>query len=174
MGSENMASAPPFQALADLVRAHAGDRPAQLALREGGRSLSYGELDALMDRVAAALQRDGAAPGDAIAICAATSIEYVVAFLGALRAGVAVAPLAPGSTPAQLAAMVADAGARQVFLDATTDLRLVRHLGKPNMGEDQPLVRELNDRAIGMPVAGLEHQFVVLLHQPVLPGKLQH
>ncbi len=129
MGSENMASAPPFQALADLVRAHAGDRPAQLALREGGRSLSYGELDALMDRVATALQRDGAAPGDAIAICAATSIEYVVAFLGALRAGVAVAPLAPGSTPAQLAAMVADAGARQVFLDATT----ARAFGEPEL-----------------------------------------
>jgi long-chain acyl-CoA synthetase len=127
MGPENMVSAPPFRALADLVRAHAGDRSAQPVLREGGRSLRYGELDALMDRVAAALQRDGAAPGDAIAICAATSIEYVVAFLGALRAGVAVAPLAPGSTPVQLAAMVADAGARHVFLDATT----ARAFGEP-------------------------------------------
>jgi acyl-CoA synthetase (AMP-forming)/AMP-acid ligase II len=37
--------------------------------------------------------------------------------MGALRAGLAVAPLAPGSTPAQIAGMTADAGARHLFLD---------------------------------------------------------
>lgn len=45
------------------------------------------------------MQRDGLAPGDTIAICATASIEYAAVFLGALRAVVAVAPLAPGSTP---------------------------------------------------------------------------
>ena len=44
------------------------------------------------------LQRDGLVPCAAIAICAAASIEFAVVFLGALRAGVAVAPLAPGIT----------------------------------------------------------------------------
>jgi long-chain acyl-CoA synthetase len=39
-------------------------------------------------------------------------------FLGALRAGVAVAPLAPSSTAEQLAGMVVDADARRFFLDA--------------------------------------------------------
>ncbi len=56
-------------------------------------------------------------PGDTIAICASASIEVAAVFLGALRAGVAVAPLAPGSTPPQLAAMLSDAGARHLFLD---------------------------------------------------------
>ena len=111
----------PFRAIADLVREHARAAPDHPALREGERELSYGALDALMDRVAAALQRDGARAGsDSIAICAGTSIEVAAVFLGALRAGVAVAPLAPGSTPAQLAAMIDDADARHVFLDATT------------------------------------------------------
>ena len=110
---------PPFRAIADLVRAHALARPERAALRESERSLSYGALDALMDRVAAALQRDGVHPGrDAVAICAAASIEYAAVFLGALRAGIAVAPLAPGSTPEQLAAMVADAEATHLFVDA--------------------------------------------------------
>ena len=112
--------APPFRAIADLVRAHAAARPESPALRAGDRTLAYAGLDALMDRIAAALQRDGAQPGDTIAICAATSIEYAAVFLGALRAGVAVAPLAPGSTPEQLKAMLADAGAQHLFLDATT------------------------------------------------------
>jgi long-chain acyl-CoA synthetase len=108
----------PFRAIADLVREHAAARPGSPALLQGERRLSYVELDELMDRVAAALQRDGLAPCDTIAICAGASIEYVAVFLGALRAGVAVAPLAPGSTPGQLAAMLSDAGARHLFLDA--------------------------------------------------------
>jgi acyl-CoA synthetase (AMP-forming)/AMP-acid ligase II len=48
-----------------------------------------------MDRIAAALQRDGVAPQQRIAICASASVEYAAVFLGALRAGVVVAPLAP-------------------------------------------------------------------------------
>jgi long-chain acyl-CoA synthetase len=71
-----------------------------------------------MDRVAASLQRDGCKPGDTIAICALANNAYIVLFMGALRAGLAVAPLAPSSTPAQIAGMTADAGARHLFLDA--------------------------------------------------------
>lgn len=110
----------PFADLPGLIAAQARSRPSAPALREGKRSLSYGELDARMDRVAAALQRDGLGLGQHVAICAAASIEYLVVFMGALRAGLAVAPLAPGSTPQQLAAMALDAGARLVFVDTPT------------------------------------------------------
>jgi long-chain acyl-CoA synthetase len=110
---------PPFQAIPDLIRGHAQDHPAQAALRQGARSLSWRELDRQMDRVAAALQRDGLQPQDSIAICAANSIEYAVTFLGALRAGAAVAPLPTGSLPEQLAGMVADSGAKLLFADGS-------------------------------------------------------
>ena len=69
--------------------------PAPAGAGAGRRMLDYAALDALMDRVAAALQRDGLRPGDSIAICASSVAEYAAVFLGALRAGVAVAPLAP-------------------------------------------------------------------------------
>jgi long-chain acyl-CoA synthetase len=72
----------------------------------------------LVDRVAAALQRDDVKPRDVIAICASASVRYAAVFLGALRAGVAVAPLAPGGTPQSLAAMLDDAGAKLLFVDA--------------------------------------------------------
>jgi acyl-CoA synthetase (AMP-forming)/AMP-acid ligase II len=111
---------PPFRAIADLLREHAADRPGQPALLQGGRSLSWAALDALVDRVAAALQHGGVQPTQSIAICAANSIAYVAVFLGALRAGVAVAPLPTGSLPAQLAGMTADCGARLLFVDADT------------------------------------------------------
>jgi acyl-CoA synthetase (AMP-forming)/AMP-acid ligase II len=107
-----------FGTITELIRQHAAREPAHPAFTEGPRVLDYGALDALMDRVARALQRDGLRPGDAIAVCAAMSIEYAAVFLGALRAGVAVAPLAPGSTPQSLARMVADAQARLLFTDA--------------------------------------------------------
>ncbi|MEP7058999.1 MAG: class I adenylate-forming enzyme family protein, partial [Caldimonas sp.] len=108
----------PFEAIADRIRAHARAHPLQAALLQGDERLDYATLDALMDRVAASLQRDGIGPGDAIAICAQTSPRYAAIFLGALRAGVAVAPLAPSVTPLSFASMLADAAPCRLFVDA--------------------------------------------------------
>jgi long-chain acyl-CoA synthetase len=108
-----------FGAIADLVRLHAQHTPDHAALADAHHTLTYGALDALMDRIAASLQRGGLKPGDAIAVCASSSVNYAAVFLGALRAGVAVAPLAPGSTPASLARMIEDADARILFTDAS-------------------------------------------------------
>lgn len=109
---------PPFRAIPDVMREHAQARPQRVALRQGARSLAWGELDALMDRVAASLQRAGVQPRQSIAICGVNSIDYAVVFLGALRAGVAVAPLPTGALPEQLAGMVRDSDARLFFADA--------------------------------------------------------
>jgi len=106
-----------FGVIADLIAIHAQQAPDRPALADATHALDYGALDALMDRIAASLQRDGLGAGDAIAICAASSVHYAAVFLGALRAGVAVAPLAPGSTPASLARMIEDAQARVLFVD---------------------------------------------------------
>jgi long-chain acyl-CoA synthetase len=108
----------PYRPIAETIREHARLRPTHAALVDASTSLDYASLDALMDRVAASLQRDGIAPGDAIAVCAASSVRYAAIFLGALRAGVVVAPLAPSSTPASFASMLADAEARLLFVDA--------------------------------------------------------
>lgn len=108
----------PFRPLADLIRLHASQRPQALALRDDQQTLDYAQLDALMDRIAANLQQRGIRPGEAIAICALNSVRYAALFLGALRAGVVVAPLAPSSTPESLASMLRDAQARCLFVDA--------------------------------------------------------
>jgi acyl-CoA synthetase (AMP-forming)/AMP-acid ligase II len=107
-----------FRDLPGLIAQHAAQRPDALALIVGETRISWRELDALSDRVAASLQRDGAQPGRCVAICGLSSVAYVALFLGTLRAGLAAAPLAPSSTRVQLAAMVADAGAQPVFIDA--------------------------------------------------------
>ncbi|MGH8809694.1 MAG: class I adenylate-forming enzyme family protein, partial [Noviherbaspirillum sp.] len=106
-----------FNTVPQLIRLHAAATPAHPALIQDEETLSYAQLDALMDRVATALQRDGALTGETVAICAASSLAYAVVFLGSLRAGVAVAPLAPSSSPESLVSMCEDADARLLFLD---------------------------------------------------------
>ena len=105
--------------IADKVRFVAKVQPDQPAMMKDDQVITYGEFDAMIDRIAASLQRDGVIYEDTISICAKTSIEYGCVYFGALRAGVGVAPLAPSSTPEQLVAMVEDSGAKIYFIDAT-------------------------------------------------------
>ena len=106
-----------FALLPDILREHGQERGDKVALADAAGTLTYAQLDAMMDRVAAALQRDGVAQGQAVAIVAAPSVDYAAVFLGTLRAGCVAAPLAPSSTPEALAAMLADCAAPIVFLD---------------------------------------------------------
>jgi len=107
-----------YRAIPDLLREHACERPDNLAVVAGDQALSYSELDELADRVAASLQRDAIGPGDAIAICAHSSIRYVAVFLGALRAGAAVVPLPPSIPSDVMALLLANSQARYLFADA--------------------------------------------------------
>jgi long-chain acyl-CoA synthetase len=111
---------PPFRTLPDLVREHARQRPQALALCDDEIALNWAQLDRLVDAVAAAMQRDGLQPGDVAALCATSSVRYAAVFLGVLRCGAVVAPLSPSVTPQALAAMLADAQARVLFVDAST------------------------------------------------------
>jgi long-chain acyl-CoA synthetase len=108
---------PPFRPIPDLIREHAAARPAQLALRQGAERMTWSELDALVDRIAARLQGLGLQPRESIAICGTNSLAYLALFLGGLRAGLAVAPLPTGTTLEQLQGMVRDSGARLFFTD---------------------------------------------------------
>ncbi|MEY4577662.1 MAG: hypothetical protein RL701_2365 [Pseudomonadota bacterium] len=109
-----------FVSIPELIAVSAHNQPTHDALIQDERRIDYAGLDAWMNRIAYALQRAGIGPGETIAICAANAIDYALTFLGALRAGIAVAPLAPSSTPESLVSMLADCGAKLLFLDAHT------------------------------------------------------
>jgi acyl-CoA synthetase (AMP-forming)/AMP-acid ligase II len=110
---------PDFITLDALVRNAAIAKPTKTAIIDDASSLTYAEFDSLIDHVAAALQADGLQPQDRISICAYSTVEYAATFLGALRAGVAVAPLAPSSTPTDFAAMLRDCAPKILFMDAS-------------------------------------------------------
>lgn len=106
-----------FESIPGLVRNYSDTDPDKTAVQVDSNSLSYRDLDRAMDRMAATFQEQQLVIGDVIAICAATSLEYVVVFLGALRAGLVPAPLAPSVTAEQLTSMLQDCGAKLLFAD---------------------------------------------------------
>ncbi|HMO76533.1 MAG TPA: class I adenylate-forming enzyme family protein [Sphingopyxis sp.] len=107
-----------FATLPDLVRAHAAERPDAIAAADPARRLSWSELDAMMDRIAARLQADGFAKGDRTAIAGLNSVEQMAVILGTLRAGGVAGLVTNSATGEQMAAMIADTGARHLFLDS--------------------------------------------------------
>lgn len=103
--------------LAAAARAHA-ERP---ALRWDGGALTYAELDARACALARELDTRGVRPGDRVGIVIANRWQFVVAVLGALKAGATVAPLDPLLTSDERAAIEADLGPRLVLDDAPAD-----------------------------------------------------
>ncbi len=108
----------PFGSYPDLIAHWAKDRPDRIALDDGSERLTWGEVSALVERMAAQLQRDGLAKGQAVAIIGTTSVRYALAYLAAVRAGGCAAPLTTSAAPGQLNAMMRDSGAMHLFADA--------------------------------------------------------
>jgi acyl-CoA synthetase (AMP-forming)/AMP-acid ligase II len=157
-----MSEAPAFQRISDLVVAHGRDRPQAPAVSVGDVHFGWGQLARRAGQVAAALQRDGVPVGGAIAIISGTNADYVALYLGALTAGVAVAPMPPSATPAQLAAMVADSGAPLLFLDAANAAALA---GMP-VAARQIRIEALDDWLADGPPAPLDLSDDALLPLP--------
>ena len=100
----------------DLVAAAAGRRPDHPALIAAGASLTWRELDA---RVEAAARRLAmlTRPGDRVAMVLGNSVDFVVTYFGALRAGRVAVPLNPGYTADELAYAITDAQAAVVVAE---------------------------------------------------------
>ena len=79
-----------FESVSDQIARQCAARPQQVALVESGRVVRYAELGQRVDQVAASLQRDGIEPGDSVALCATSTLEFAVAMLGVLRCGAVV------------------------------------------------------------------------------------
>ncbi|MEV8391070.1 MULTISPECIES: amino acid adenylation domain-containing protein [unclassified Streptomyces] len=101
---------PRNSSLPRLFEARAGAAPLAPAARHRDRVMTYGQLSADSDRLAARLLAAGVEPGSAVGVCGSRSLEALVAFLGILKAGCAYVPLDEDHPPARLRAMAEDAG----------------------------------------------------------------
>lgn len=110
-----------------ILRAHAARRGAAIALADERSRVSWSEMDELLDRVAAAMQRDGVEANEPVAMVGANSVPYALTFLGALRAGAVAAPLTTSATAEALVAMLKDSGSRLLFWDKASADKLAGH-----------------------------------------------
>ncbi len=79
-----------------------------IALSWGDETMTYGELNAAIDAARSAYSVLAARPGDRVALLLPTGPEFVIAYFGALRAGLVVMPLNPLLGPEEIKAIVAD------------------------------------------------------------------
>src|SRR5213594_1745748 len=102
--------------LQDRLREVAREVPQKQALLAGDRVMTYADLDASTDRVAAALAKRGVSKGDRVTLFMPNSIEFVIAFYGTLKAGAVVNPINAQSKEREVRFQVEDSGAKAVFV----------------------------------------------------------
>ena len=103
--------------LADLLSGAATNYAAKTALivASTGERISFEQLEAEADRVAAGLQALGVQPGDRVAVGMPNVPHFVYAYFGVLRAGAAVLPLNIMLTEQETQAVLEDSGTKVVL-----------------------------------------------------------
>ena len=115
----------PYNAAEWLVDRHvAGGAGINLALRCQGQASTYESLQREVWRAQNALRDLGLGAGERIALALNDELAFFAWFLGALRSGIVAVPLSTMATGPELAAAVADAGARAIVLSGEYSGRL--------------------------------------------------
>ncbi|BAX90415.1 FadD7 family fatty acid--CoA ligase [Mycobacterium shigaense] len=109
--------------VADLVAAAAARDPEAPALVVSADRLpiSYRDLSALVEDLAAQLKQGGLAPGDRVGLRTGSSAEFVVGLLAAARAGLVAVPLDPALPVGEQVVRSDAVGARVVLVDGDGD-----------------------------------------------------
>ncbi len=100
-----------------LFERQAARTPQRMALSAQGDSLSYAELDARANRVAAALRALGVGPDSRVGLCLPRGLALVVGLIAIHKAGGAYVPLDPAYPRERIAYMLEDAQAAVLLTD---------------------------------------------------------
>src|SRR2546425_662408 len=98
--------APMITTLQTWVTRQAEYRPEATAVVLKGERTTYGELEAMSNRLARLLRKGGCATGDRVGLLIPKSPTAIAAIIGVLKAGGIYVPLDPASPPARLAKIV--------------------------------------------------------------------
>ncbi|MBU8897900.1 D-alanine--poly(phosphoribitol) ligase [Corallococcus sp. H22C18031201] len=105
--------------LDDIVRRSAERFPTAVAVKGPDETLTYGQLDALANRVARALLELGVQRGDRVGLWTEKSARAVAAMQGIARLGAAYVPLDPHSPASRTLRIVEDCGIQVVVTSAS-------------------------------------------------------
>lgn len=160
-----------MQTCADILRAAAARSADAIALIDGERALSYGELLAEAERLAAGLLDLGLAPGDRLASILPNRAEAALLHWAAQLSGLVIAPCNWRSTGSDLDHLLADSGAAALVFDdlsadavaESTAARAIRRIGLDAApGADIAFGDVLAPRAADLPAPGAGARSVLL------------
>lgn len=137
----------------DLFVAEAQKSNARAAVvdRESGRTTSYGELDRLSSLAAGKLHAAGCGEGDFVVILMGRCMEYVAAYLGAMKAGCAVVPLTEVYPQERVDFIFRDCNAKQMIRqDFFDDIAEYEAYYAP-AGDDSPALAVYTSGSTGNP-----------------------
>jgi long-chain acyl-CoA synthetase len=135
--------------LSELLRTSAGRVPSKPALivASDERVVTYAELDADVDRVAAGLQDLGVTRGERVALALPNSVAFVVAYLGILRSGGVVVPLNIALAEPEVRSILEDATPRAIVTDADREPAMKAAAGSPPLVEHVVVADSWSDLA---------------------------
>ena len=161
------ADASPSATVDARFRSVAGEAPDRIAVVDGRRHVSYGELARRARALAATLGRRGVGPESPVGVCLERSVELVVSFLAVLEAGGHFVPLDPSYPRARHELILEDAGPAVVIAEDSRagwmrdrDLALV-----------PPCGRDLEDEIGGAPAAAWADRLAYVMYTSGSTGR---
>jgi benzoate-CoA ligase len=118
------APAGPYNLAADLIDRHSGVRAAKIAYATASDATTYAELARKVKAAGTGLLDLGLARGDRVLLCMVDGVDFVIAFLGAIHAGllpIAINTLAPSE---DYAYVLKDSDPRAVIVSASVFQRM--------------------------------------------------
>ena len=119
----------------DALTRSAAARPGQLAVVDGDRRLTYAEFDAWVNRLAHGLTGRGYAVGDALALAAGNSAEFLAVYYACAKSGVVCVPINLGWRADEVAYVLRHSRARGIVVET----QLVPTIA-PALGEDLDVI----------------------------------
>ena len=138
-----------------LVTASAERRAGAEAVRDRGRSLSYGELEEQSNRVAHVLLDSGVERGDRVGLYLDKSLESLVGIYGIMKAGATYVPFDPQAPTARLGYIAGNAEIR-VLLTGGEKTDLWEELLAAAPGVDTLVVLNAAEKGVEAPHARVE------------------
>lgn len=114
------------------------EMPDKIAIRDGGKELTYAMLDGRANHMARMLDSIGGKPGDFVGYLGPTGIPFIVTFFACMKSGLVFMPISPKFPPKSIAAILGAAQARFYVSDQAKpeDAADVMAIGLPGEDED--------------------------------------
>jgi amino acid adenylation domain-containing protein len=136
--------------------------PQAVALRAGGVTLGYEELNRRANRLARHLRRNGAGPGVLVGVCMERSAGLLACLLAVLKTGAAYVPLDPEFPAARLDFMVGHSGVALLVVEGAAPAWAQSGAARMiDLAEDATAIVACDGEDLGIVPDGLDPAYVI-------------